>query len=105
MEAEFLDEQSDPVAAKERRVAAAKARQAKVWAESARLPGDDEYRMNFGQYSAGKGLTVMEVMQKDGARLQGCTRKGGTSWLLAAQVFSESVRSASSSAVKTSLVA
>jgi hypothetical protein len=65
MRAEFDEEETNPKAAKEKPVAAAKARQAAIWKPPQAAAADTECRMNFGKYSGSKALTVMEVQQRD----------------------------------------
>jgi hypothetical protein len=65
MRAEFDEEDTNPKAAKEKQVAAAKARQAANWKPPETAAVDAEYRMTFGRYSGSKALTVMEVQQRD----------------------------------------
>jgi hypothetical protein len=67
MKQEVELEHANPQAAKELKVAAAKKRHAEAW----RPPGpestisEQEYRMNFGKHSGGKGLTILQVLEKD----------------------------------------
>ena len=67
MKQEVELEHANPQAAKELKVTAAKKRHAAAW----RPPGpestisDQEYRMNFGKHSSGKGLTILQVLEKD----------------------------------------
>ena len=63
LEKEFLEECVDPVGAKERKVEAAKQRQAKGW-KGPQTTGtaDKVYRMDFGKHS---GKTVKEIWEED----------------------------------------
>jgi hypothetical protein len=67
LEVEYRGEAADPTAGRMRRVAAAKARHNVNWTEPSGGDVDDgaEYRMEFGKYSGGKGLTVQQVQTKD----------------------------------------
>lgn len=67
LEVEYRGEAADPTAGRMRRVAAAKARHNVNWTEPSGGDVDDgaEYRMEFGKYSGGKGLTVQQVQAKD----------------------------------------
>jgi hypothetical protein len=65
MESELVEEQKDPEAAKQRRVAAAKVRHAQAWAPPVDPPAETEYRMNFGKHAQGKGKTIQEVLAQD----------------------------------------
>jgi hypothetical protein len=65
LEAEVMAEGEDPKGARERRVAAAKKRQAEAWKPPAGDQPEQEYRMNFGKHSGGKGKTIGEVMADD----------------------------------------
>ena len=62
LEIEYQEEEIDPAGARERRVAVAKARQAQAWRPPEGPADEIEYRMNFGKHSAGKGLTIKEVL-------------------------------------------
>jgi hypothetical protein len=64
LKAEFDEEETDPRGSKERRVAAAKTRQAQAW-KPPDAATEIEYRMNFGKHSQGRGLTIKAVLQKD----------------------------------------
>lgn len=65
LEKEFQSEVADPEGAKARRVEAARQRQAKAWKPPEGPTSEEEFRMNFGKRSQGKGKTVKEVMQVD----------------------------------------
>ena len=73
MRAEFDEEQRNPSAAKEKKVAAAKVRQAANWKPPDEPAANAEYKMNFGKHSQpGKQLSVMEVQQADPGYFKAC---------------------------------
>ena len=64
LRSEFESELENPVVAKVRKVAAAKARSAAQWKPPESAP-DVEYKMTFGKCSGPKALTVIEVNERN----------------------------------------